>query len=61
MTATIGEALHELHDEILLATARERVGFYIRVARHISGSPAVERRLLAAYDHLVKREAAGDA
>jgi hypothetical protein len=59
MTATLGEALHELHDELLLAAARERVGFFVRVARRID-SAAVERRLVAAYDRLVEVESASD-
>jgi hypothetical protein len=56
VTTTLGDALHELHDELLLAAARERVGFYLRIARRID-SPPVERRLVRAYDRLVEREA----
>jgi hypothetical protein len=56
VTATLGEALHELHAELLLAAARERVGFYLRIARRVD-SAAVERRLVRAYDALVESEA----
>jgi hypothetical protein len=53
---SLGEALRELHDELLVEAARERIRFFARMARRFD-SPEVERRLIRAYDDLIKREA----